>query len=278
MVNAPLLLDDDLEVVERRTDVRIVLSLPGRFTLANRRDMDGKRKELPCRVINMSCHAVTLATPVTGEVGERVIALVDQFGKLEGPIMRAMDGGFVMEIIAPKRERRRLAAKIEWYEKHKNHDVDDHREHVRIIPQNPYSTLVLADGTTTECLVMDVSASGIAVSADVMPDNRHSRRRRQGGGRVVRHFNDGFAVQFAQLRTGRGRRPDRPPRLAAPDPHRLTSIDAAERAVVASTPPRAAWIIASVRYAFAAAALMKTKRRIKDWQDRLARALYECRV
>ncbi len=199
MANAPLLLDDDLEIVDRRTDVRIVLSLPGRFTLASRRDMEGQRREFPCRVINMSCHAVTLATPVTGNVGERVIALVDQFGKLEGPIMRVMDGGFVMEIIAPKRERRRLAAKIEWYEKHKNHDADDHREHVRIIPRNPYSTLVLADGTTTECLVMDVSASGIAVSADVVPDIGTPVAVGKVIGRVVRHFEDGFAVQFAQL-------------------------------------------------------------------------------
>jgi len=50
MVNAPLLLDDDLEVVDCRTDFRIVLSVPGRLTLASRRDMEGKRKEFPCRV------------------------------------------------------------------------------------------------------------------------------------------------------------------------------------------------------------------------------------
>ena len=35
MANAPLQLGDDLEAVERRTDVRIFLSLPGRFTLAD---------------------------------------------------------------------------------------------------------------------------------------------------------------------------------------------------------------------------------------------------
>ena len=199
MANAPLLLDDDLEIVERRTDVRIVLSLPGRFTLASRRDMDGERREFSCRVINMSCHAVTLATQIAGSVGERVIAHLDQFGKLEGPIMRAMDGGFVMEIIAPMRERRRSAAKIHWYEKHKNHDAENHREHVRIIPRNPYSTLVMADGTTTECVVMDVSASGIAVSADLIPDIGTPVAVGKVVGRVVRHFNDGFAVQFAQF-------------------------------------------------------------------------------
>ena len=199
MANAPLQLGEDLEVVERRTDVRIVLSLPGRFTLASRRDMGGQRKEFPCRVINLSCHAVTLATPIADEAGERVIAHIDQFGKLEGPIIRVMDGGFVMEISAPKRERYRLAAKIEWYEKHKNHDVEDHREHIRIIPRDPYSTLVLADGTTTECLVKDVSASGIAVHADLIPEIGTPVAVGKVVGRVVRHFDDGFAVQFTQL-------------------------------------------------------------------------------
>jgi hypothetical protein len=110
-----------------------------------------------------------------------------------------MDGGFVMDIIAPKHERIKLAAKIEWYEKHKNHDIEDHRRSVRIIPKNPYSTLVLADGTTTDCLVKDVSASGIAVSADLSPPIGTPVAVGKVVGRVVRHFNDGFAVQFAQL-------------------------------------------------------------------------------
>jgi hypothetical protein len=199
MADAPLQLDEDLEVVERRTDVRIVLSLPGRFTLASRRNMGGTRREFPCRIINMSCHTVALATPIAGEKGERVIAHIDEFGKLEGPIIRLLDGGFVMEIIAPQRDRHKLAVKIEWYEKHKNHDVEDHRQHVRIIPRNPYSTLVFADGTTTECLVSDVSASGIAVSADIVPEIGTPVAVGKVVGRVVRRFNDGFAVQFVQV-------------------------------------------------------------------------------
>ena len=199
MADAPLILDEDLEAVERRTDVRIVLSVPGRFTLASLRDMGGQRKEFPCRVINMSCHAMTLATPIAGTVGERIIAHVDEFGKLEGPILRAMDGGFVMEIIAPKHERHKLAAKIEWYEKKKNHDAEDQRNHVRIIPRNPYSTLVMADGTTTDCLVKDVSASGIAVSTDFTPEIGSPLAIGKVVGRVVRRLPDGFAVQFAQV-------------------------------------------------------------------------------
>jgi hypothetical protein len=199
MIGTPETLEDDFQVVERRTDVRVVLSVPGRFSLANRRDMVGQRREFPCRIVNLSPHAMAVATTVTGDAGERVIANVDYFGKFEGPIIRSMEGGFVMEIIAPKRDRLRVAAKIEWYERHKNHDVNDQRMHLRIIPRDPYSTLVLADGTTIDCIVQDVSASGIAVLADVIPELRTPVAVGKIVGRVVRHFHDGFAVEFVQV-------------------------------------------------------------------------------
>jgi hypothetical protein len=198
MANA-LQLDDDFELVECRTDVRIALSLPGRFKLASRRDMGGQRREFPCRVVTMSCHSVALATPVSGEIGERVIAHIEHFGKLDGMIVRKFDSGFLMEIVASKNERIKLAGKIEWYEKHKNHDVENQRQHVRIIPKNPYSTLVLADGTTTDCLVKDVSASGVAVVADIIPEVGTPIAVGKVVGRVVRHFKEGFAVRFTEL-------------------------------------------------------------------------------
>ncbi len=198
MAQAPLTFDDDIDVVERRTDIRIVLSLPGRFTLASRRDVEGERREFPCRIVNLSCHALGLVTPITAEVGERVIAYVDEFGKFEGRIMRKLDGGFVIELIMPKSERHKLAAKIEWFDKHKNFDVENNRKHARIIPRNPYSTLVLADGTTTDCLVKDVSATGVAVHADLVPEIGMPVAVGKVVGRVVRRFSDGFAVQFTQ--------------------------------------------------------------------------------
>jgi hypothetical protein len=70
---------------------------------------------------------------------------------------------------------------------------------LRIIPRDPYSTLVLADGTTIDCIVQDVSASGIAVLADVIPELRTPVAVGKIVGRVVRHFHDGFAVEFVQV-------------------------------------------------------------------------------
>jgi hypothetical protein len=37
--------DFDLVVTERRSDVRIVVSLPGRYALANRRNARGERQQ-----------------------------------------------------------------------------------------------------------------------------------------------------------------------------------------------------------------------------------------
>jgi hypothetical protein len=198
MASTPLLLSGDVQVVERRQDVRIVLSVPGRFMLASRRRMEGERREFPCRIINVSTHAVALATPVAAEIGERAIVHVDQFGKLEGRIVRLFTGGFLVEISATKAERIKLAAKIQWYEKHKNHDAKNQRKNGRTVPKDPCSTLIFADGTTTECLVKDVSASGVAVSADFIPEIGTPVAVGQVVGRVVRKFKDGFAVHFTE--------------------------------------------------------------------------------
>jgi hypothetical protein len=198
MPHFPSALDQDFEVVERRTDVRIVLSLPGRFTLASRRDMEGERREFPCRLLNMSCHALGLMTPVSAQLGERVIAHIEEFGRFEGPIVRQLEGGFIIQLIMPKAERIRLAGRIEWYDKYKNHDVANLRAHTRIVPRSPHSTIVLADGTTMDCLIKDVSASGAAVDSDLIPPLGTPVAIGQIVGRVVRIFDQGFAVRFVK--------------------------------------------------------------------------------
>ena len=161
--------------------------------------MEGRRREFPGRLLNISVRALSLMGPALGEKGERVMAHIDEFGKLEGRIIRVFDGAFVMEIVAPQSERDRLAGKIAWYEKYKNHDVENHRAHDRIVPRDARSTLVFADGTTMDCLVIDVSLSGAAVAADVAPALGSVVALSKAVGRVVRRFPEGFAVGFAQL-------------------------------------------------------------------------------
>jgi len=188
----------DVVFVERRRDVRIIVSIPGRYSLSDRRDARGERRVFACRAVNVSPHAIALATPVNGNVGERVFAHIDHLGKLEGPVVRPLERGFVMNIVASEEERDRLAAKIEWLESYKNHDAQDLRADGRMVPANPYSKMVLSDGSVETCLVLDLSVSGAAISADTVPEVGTVLAIGRVVGRVVRHFVGGFGVQFVE--------------------------------------------------------------------------------
>ena len=49
----------------------------------------------------------------------RVIAYIDHLGKFDGLVMSVLQRGFVMSVNAKQHERRKLAAKIEWLQQHK---------------------------------------------------------------------------------------------------------------------------------------------------------------
>ena len=58
--------------------------------------------------------------------------------------------------------------------------------------------MILADGHVETCLVLDVSVSGTAISADTIPAIGTVLAVGTITSRVVRHFEEGFAVQFVE--------------------------------------------------------------------------------
>jgi hypothetical protein len=185
-------------------DRRIMANIAGRFSLSERRDARGERRVFACRAVNLSPNAVVLASPVSGKIGERVIAHIDHLGKLQGAVVHVLERGFVMSIAASTEERDQLAGKIEWFGKHHNHDAEDQRGDVRVAPANPYSRMILPDGRTETCLVVDLSVSGAAISADTVPEIGTVLAIGTVIGRVVRHFDGGFAVQFLERQSAHG--------------------------------------------------------------------------
>jgi hypothetical protein len=190
--------DDDVMRADRPQDVRIIASIPGRFSLADRRNTLGERRVFACRAVNLSPRAIALASAVSGKLGDRVIAHIDHLGKLEGVITRVLERGFVMSIATPAEERERLAAKIKWFEKFKDHDESEQRSEKRFAPANPYSQIMLSDGRIETCLVIDVSVYGAGISAETVPEVGTVLAVGKIIGRVVRHLVGGFAVQFVE--------------------------------------------------------------------------------
>lgn len=189
---------DDITFVDRRS-VSTTASIAGRYSLANKRNARGERREFACRTVSISPEAIALAAPIKGAIGDRVITHFDDFGRLEGQVVRLINGGFVMSITLADDRRARLAAKIDWLDKHKHYRLPDDRLHKRIIPKNPHSTVLLADGETLGCFVIDMSVSGVAVSADITPALGDVLAVGKVIGRVVRLFPEGFALRFIEL-------------------------------------------------------------------------------
>ena len=58
--------------------------------------------------------------------------------------------------------------------------------------------LTLADGSVHPCFIIDVSPSGVAVSAEYEPPIGTPLAIGSCVGRVVRQFPSGFAIEFVQ--------------------------------------------------------------------------------
>jgi hypothetical protein len=137
-----------------------------------------------------------VSVPVVGKVGERVTSYFGEFGNLNGWISDTFAGGFLLDLDADKAFREQLARQLDWLERTKNESIEDVRENARCVPKEPHSTLVFADGTYRSCFIINISASGAAISADVQPPVGTPLSVGACVGRVVRHLADGFAVQF----------------------------------------------------------------------------------
>jgi len=177
---------------ERRRFQRVSVNLLGRYMLADRR-------EYPCQVTNMSPGGMALIAPVAGQPGERVIAYVDHVGRLEGVIARQFQNGFAMTVAATTRKRDKLAAQLTWLANRHILGLPEDRRHGRVPPRNPAGRLILPNGTNVAVRVIDVSQSGAAVATEHRPEIGSPVTIGKTAGRVVRHLEDGFAIEFIRL-------------------------------------------------------------------------------
>jgi hypothetical protein len=68
------------------------------------------------------------------------------------------------------------------------------------MPRRPGSRLLFGDGSEMPCLIIDMSSSGAALSADIRPPLGYPLAVGKVVGKVVRYLEVGFAVQFLEER------------------------------------------------------------------------------
>jgi hypothetical protein len=182
-------------------DIRVVQSFSGCYSLNGHRDeASGRRLVLACRAQSVSTTTLVLEAPLRGDLGEDIIVKLDDLGILYGRVERHTLDGFAVAIDASDNERQRLAARLDWMKQRRFHKIRDHRDTKRRLPRNTRSSLTLLDGRRLDAVIIDMSRSGVALTAELRPGLGVPVAVGRLLGRTVRHLETGFAVQFAMLR------------------------------------------------------------------------------
>lgn len=179
-------------VPERRRHRRVPVSVFGRF-------MREDKQEYPCQVINMSAGGMAILAPVACKIGERIVAYLDNLGRIEGVVARCFDGGFAVRILASLYKRERIANLLTWLINQEALGLGEERKHERIVPRINSSKLIMPNGDVHNCRIIDVSLSGASVACAMKPPLGTAVILGRMRGRVVRHHEQGVAIQFVEL-------------------------------------------------------------------------------
>ena len=177
---------------DKRKYRRVPIRVLGRF-------MREDKEEYPCQVVNMSAGGMAMLSPAQCRDGERIVAYLENFGRIEGIVVRSVEGGFAARIVASKYKREKIANLLTWLINRESLGLNEERKHERVVPRNPLSKLTLPNGDVFDCRIIDVSLSGASIAIVKRPTLQTEVILGRMRGRVVRHHDTGVAVQFAEM-------------------------------------------------------------------------------
>jgi hypothetical protein len=175
--------------VEQRQDQRVEVRLLGRF-------MRSDRKEFDCESIDASPQGVAFSSEAGVQPGERIVAYLNQIGRVEGRVTQIFNRGFAIQMNVPAAKRNKLATQLAWLASRQSLGLPEERRHERIAPRDRYTILQLANGREYTATVIDLSTSGAALNVECEPPVGARVVVGATPAEVVRHVNCGIAVQF----------------------------------------------------------------------------------
>ncbi|WP_245451295.1 PilZ domain-containing protein [Georhizobium profundi] len=170
----------------------VTVNLPGRLMCADFSEFD-------CVAAEMSPGDVVFQCTARPKTNERIVAYLDHIGRIEGRVVEADGRGFSITLNATQRKREKLAAQLTWLANKHELALPEDRRHERYTPRSARSEILLEDGRRYACRVIDLSLSGAAIEIDVRPALGTPLTLGTMRGRVVRHFQEGVAMEFVRV-------------------------------------------------------------------------------
>jgi hypothetical protein len=162
----------------------------GRFMLP---DMS----EHACQVLDLTMQGATFITNDVPPPGMAIVAYLEDLGRVEVLSGSPVQGGFTVSYAATGARLDRLKQRIQ-YLMDRADGAPDHRRHPRFEPKDKHSSIMMPDGRSYSCEVLDISVSGAGIKTDVMPALGTYLMVGKMKGRVVRYLENGFAIEFVK--------------------------------------------------------------------------------
>jgi hypothetical protein len=180
-----------------RSEARFIGDVAGNFVFSGRESDEDRLRVHVCRARSISTSLVVITTDAEGEVGEAVVLRFDIIGIRRGTIERKLPDGFVIKI-APERSADVVEARIDWLRQNSKGKVENRRIHKRVLPRGPKARVILDEKRQIACRVSDMSQTGVGVTCKIQLPIGTLAAIGAVPGRVVRHFEGGFGVQFTE--------------------------------------------------------------------------------
>lgn len=188
-----------MSVAEFLRQRAVEVNVSGSYSLHRWYDCDGQLRNFACRTKRVSPFRMIVDVPVVGRIGERVTSYFQDFGEFQCTISATLKSGFLMELDMTRARRAWMSEKLTWLErKQKDDSIHELRRDARFVPQASHTFLTVADGTIHPCFIIDVSTAGVAISCEYDPPVGTALAVGACVGRVIRKFDSGFAVKFAE--------------------------------------------------------------------------------
>jgi hypothetical protein len=175
--------------VERRRHQRVKVRLVGRF-------MRSDRNEFDCELIDASPGGIAFSSDAGVERGERIVAYINEIGRIEGKVARIFSGGFAVQMNLVAAKRKKLADQLTWLANRSSLGLPEDRRYQRIAPRNRRTILKLADGSEFAASLIDISILAAALRVDFQPSIGSRVVVGSTAAEVVRHIDRGIAVEY----------------------------------------------------------------------------------
>lgn len=152
--------------------------------------------ELHCEVtaIDPDC-ALFLTAEVVAEASP-VTAYIEEIGRVDGIVAEPAALGFWVNFSFAENRQPRFIRHLRWLIRRERGLAAAERRHTRYEPRNKSARFSLPGGREMACEVIDISLSGAGVRARVKPSIGSPVTLGHMKGRVVRHLEHGFAIEF----------------------------------------------------------------------------------